>query len=369
MANYLGQLRTNEVFASMFNAVISMQGFDPGISNLDGIYSSRKVDGTLYGDTKVYMSTDVLKSYAWDGTDTPGSYNLLTVKRPPNPKLNAISIDVFRQIPVTIDDYLTKRAFLDEGAFSSFNGVVLSWMGITKSIYEHTKYTADIITTAMKSGKDFGTISLKAPTDISGYDLIRWRGQELSRQIEDKLAELKEPTRLWNDNGFLRNHNISDFDLIIPMGILSSVRKHDVPFLYNVDEKPKFKEVHWKYFGASQASAGTTSASNTDVRALYEMDYGASHLFAGDLLPNTTAYDANTTYKCAYTTRPTLDSVFDIVLVDKRDFPIMSAFNVGTSFFNARRLDQNHYLTFGHNNVSEAHIGEFALLKIKTSIT
>ena len=366
---YTGQLKTNEVFASLFNMIISIQMFDTGISNLNGIYSSRKVDGTLYGDTKVFRSTDVLKSYGWDGTDTPGSYNLLTVKRPPAPIERAISIDVFRQIPVTVDDYLTKRAFFDEGAFSSFNSVILSWLNKTKEIYEHTTYTAAIITKALTSGKDFGTIDLKAPADVAGYDLIRWRGQELARQIEDRMNELQEPTRAWNDNGFLRNHSVSDFDILIPLGVLSSVRKHDVPFLYNVDEKPKFKEVHWKYFGAVNGTAGTTVASNKKVRALYEGDYGSVHLFTGDLLPNSTAYDENVTYTCTYETRPSIGSVFNILLVDKRDFPVMSAFSVGTSFFNARRLDMNHYLTFGHNNVAEAHIGEFAMLKLTTSIT
>jgi hypothetical protein len=31
--------------------------------------------------------------------------------------------------------------------------------------------------------------------------------------------------------------------------------------------------------------------------------------------------------------------------------PYMSAFSVGTSFFNARSLTENHYLTFGHNTL------------------
>ena len=31
--------------------------------------------------------------------------------------------------------------------------------------------------------------------------------------------------------------------------------------------------------------------------------------------------------------------------------PMMSAFEVGTSFFNPRSLTENHYLTFGHNTL------------------
>ena len=53
---YDGELKTNLVFASLFNMIISLQVFDTGISDLDGIYQSRKVDGTLFGDTKLYIS-------------------------------------------------------------------------------------------------------------------------------------------------------------------------------------------------------------------------------------------------------------------------------------------------------------------------
>ena len=366
---YDGQLNTNEVFASLFNMIISLQVFPAGISDLSGIYANKKVDGTLYGDTKVYTSTDALKSFEWDGTDTPGSYNLLTIKRPPAPVINEITIDTFRQIPVTVDEYLTKRAFQDEGTFGTFNGVVLSWLNVTKNVYEHTTYTARMLVSAEADATSLGTINLQAPADIAGMDLLIWRAQELYRQIQDYMRELNEPSRDYNDNSFLRNYSIDDFDIVVPLGVLSNVSKHDVPFLYGPDDKPKFKEVHWKYFGAVDGSGGTTDADNTDQRALVEKDYGATHCFPGDLLPDSESYDADETYIASYESRPDIDEDITIIAIHKQDYPIMSAFTVGTSFFNARRLDMNHYLTFGHNDPSEAHIGEFALLKFATDPT
>ena len=368
MATFTGQLQTNKVFAALFNMIISLQVFDTGISNLGGIYESRKVDGTLYGDTKLYISTDALKSYAWDGTDTPGGYNLLTIHRPPAPKVDELHIDVFRQIPVTVDEYLTKQAFLDEGSFGAFNGVILSWLQTTKQVYEHTKFTADIIVSSEVKAKALPNITLTAPAGVAGYDLIRWRGQELYRQIEDAMKELNEPSRTYNDHAFLRNYKLEDFDIVVPLGILSSVRKHDIPFLFGPDDKPLFKEVHWKYFGAIIAAPGNTANPNTNVRALVEKAYGATYCFPGDLLPAATAYLANEVYTATYTARPTIGAATTILLIHKQDFPIMSAFTVGTSFFNARRLDMNHYLTFGHNNVYDAHLGERALLKVATVI-
>ena len=365
---YDGQLATNEVFASLFNMIISLQVFTAGIGELSGIYSSKKVDGTLYGDTKLYVSTDALKSYEWDGTDTPGGYNLLTIKRPPEPVEEEITIGVFRQIPVTVDNYLTKRAFAQEGAFSSFNGVVLSWMDTTKRVYEHTTYTTKMLVTAQADATALTAIDLTA-TDagMTGYDLLRYKAQELYRQIEDQMKELEEPSRDYNDNEFLRTYKLSDFDIVVPLGVLSSVRKHDVPFLYGPDDKPLFKEVHWKYFGTKKATGGTTAATNTNIRALVEKDYGSVHVFPGMLLPDSTAYLANEIYTATYIARPSISDNVTILMIHKQDFPIMSAFSVGTSFFNARRLDINHYLTFGHNEIEDAHLGERALLKVATS--
>lgn len=372
MAIFNGQLKANLVFATQFNQIISQQVFGTGVGDLSGIYETRKVDGTLYGDTKTYTSVDALKSYVFDGTDT--GYNLLTIKRPDAPKTSAVTIDTYRQIPVTVDDYFTKQMWMGEQAFSDFNGVVLSWMSKTKEVYEHTKFTTDIVVSGLASASTLGNIALAAPSGVAGYDLLKWRAQELYRVLEDMIAELNEPSRTYNDYGFLRNYKLEDFDIVIPLGILSSVRKQDVPFLYNPDNKIAIKEIHWKYFGTKIAGAGAAAAANTTVRAFVEGDFvdaadaNPVHLFPGDLLPNSYKYAAGTAYTCSYASRPSLNAITTILLVHKQDFPIMSAFSVGTSFFNARRLDMNHYLTFGHNNVANAHIGEFALLKVTTTV-
>lgn len=371
---YDGQLNTNKVFASLFNMIISLQVFSAGITDLGGIYEARKVDGTLYGDTKLYISTDALKTYSWDGTDTPGGYNLLTVKRPPAPVEDKITIDTYRQIPVTVDEYLTKQAFLDEGSFGSFNGVILSWLQVTKDVYEHTTYTASIIVSAQAKAKSLGAIALGAPTTtLVDLDKGIYKAQELYRQIEDYMKELEEPSRAYNDHAFLRNYKFDDFDIIVPLGVLSSVKKLDVPFLYTPDDKPIFKEVHWKYFGAINADGDTLTGTNTTVRALVEKDYDVvgtiTHCFPGDLLPNLATYEDNETYTATYASRPSINTNITILVIHKEDYPIMSAFTVGTSFFNARRLDMNHYLTFGHNPVYDAHLGERALLKFTTTNT
>ena len=102
-----------------------------------------------------------------------------------------------------------------------------------------------------------------------------------------------------------------------------------------------------RYFGKVNANAGTASASNTTIRSLIETDYTVSektyHVFPGDLLPNSASYKANETY--------TTDGTIICKIMHKNSIPFMSAFEVGTSFFNPKSLTETHYLTWGHNTL------------------
>ena len=43
----------------------------------------------------------------------------------------------------------------------------------------------------------------------------------------------------------------------------------------------------------------------------------------------------------------------------------MSAFEVGTSFFNPKSLTENHYLTFGHNTIEYLKAYPMVTVKLK----
>lgn len=109
MATFTGTLNSNEIFAALFNMIISQQVFTDNIASAGSeLVDSARVDGTLYGDTKLYYSTDTLISVPW-GNDEE-SENLLKTYRPSGPKCQAITLDTFRQISLTVDNYLSKRA-------------------------------------------------------------------------------------------------------------------------------------------------------------------------------------------------------------------------------------------------------------------
>lgn len=346
---YSGQLRANEIFASLWNMIISIEVNADNIADGYGSLVERaRVDGGLLGDTKLYVETDALRSYPWTGDNEAA--NLLSVHRPPAPAEQAIVLDQFRQIRVTVDEYLSKRAFTEEGAFSKFNGVVLGWLQVTRQIYDETTYNTFIGTHVSLGVKQQISISLATGgTDTTSADLEaknRFRGQKIAEELANLFVSMRKPSRDYNDLEFLRSYKRSDLTVIWNSHYVNEVAKIDLPSIFH-DEKVSedlFKEENIlpaEYFGTINAAA-TAGAADESVRALVEMDIGNNHYFAGDpILVGDTAL-AGQSY--------TVDSKIICKVVSKLP-PYMSSFQVGTSFFNARALLTNHYLTFGRNTL------------------
>ena len=114
MANFLGTLNANEIYTALYNMIISQRVYD--ISTAEpSLANALRVDGTLYGDKKLYTSMDIGASYDW--LNDAEAENLLKLHRPKAPDCQKITLNVFRKISLTIDNYLTKRAWGTEGAF------------------------------------------------------------------------------------------------------------------------------------------------------------------------------------------------------------------------------------------------------------
>lgn len=348
-----GQLNSNEIFSSIYNMIISQQVF---ADNIKGTFSELsqmfKTDGTLYGDTKLFYATDVLKSHPW-GNDAEAA-NLLALDRPADPKCQAITLDQFRQIRLTVDNYLSKRAWGDEGAFSSFNSVMLGWIRDTKKIYDSTLINSYVGT--VETAANLGTIEvLLSEITETGEAKNRLEAMTIGQTIADTLVLMKDVSRDFNDYQFLRSYEPSDLVCIWNSAWINKIRKVDLPTIFHNDgiiEKMGEKILPSRYFGTVNTAGGTTTSNNTTVRSLIEKDYNtakpnevgydpAKHIFAGDLLPSGTAYSANETY--------TVDADIICKLVHRDAIKYMSAFEVGTSFFNPRSLTENHYLTFGYS--------------------
>lgn len=333
-------LRTNEVIGALYNQIIGIQ---TEANNIAGVYGklleAMRVEGSMYGDTKLYIDTDCLKSTEW-GADAEAG-NLLALHRPPEPHTQALVIDHFRQVALTIDDYLSKRAFSDEGSFSQFNGVVRGWVSDTKKIYDATTFNTFVGTAVSEKAAQNITI------DASEYPSL---GQGIGEVLADLIVDLGDVRRDFNDLGFLRSYSEEDLVVVWNANYCNAVKKVDLPALFHKEGLiSKFEDyvLPARYFGSVNDVSKTTADALT--RSLVEVDVGGEHLFPGDLIPaGTTLVSSGAIVIPSYQE----DSKVICKVMCKGSVPFMSSFSVGTSFFNPKSLTENQYLTWSHNTLS-----------------
>ena len=346
-------LNPNEIFASLANMIISQEVFADNLGKHQTLVDKARVDGSLYGDKKLYYATDVLESHVW-GADAEAG-NLLALDRPQEPEVQSITLDVFRQIRLTVDNYLTKQAWSSEGAFSSFNSVMLGWMRETKRVYDGTLYNVFIGTTETALGAQKQTVASKnAATPELEAKLI-------AEKIANILVEMGDYSRDYNDYGFLRSYGEDAIKVIWNSKFVNKIRKVDLPAIFHKEGLvDKFDEevLPARYFGTKNTAKVTTTSNTGQYHSVIEKTYIKSsteyHVFPGDVIPAGVEIAAGEGY--------TVDEDIICKIVVKLP-PFMSAFEVGTSFFNPRSLTENHYLTFGHNTLAALKNYPFVTLR------
>ena len=342
MATFNGTLRSNEIFSALYNMIISQEVFADNIKGSDLVDQAR-VDGGLYGDTKLYYSTDALASAAW-GNDAEAA-NLLDIARPKAPECQAIVLDTFRQISLTVDNYLSKRAWADEGSFSSFNSVMLGWIRDTKKVYDGTTYNCYVGTAEGQADK-----SLVEVTVAEGEN----EAQVIANALADVITEMTDYNRDFNDYKQLRRYSEDEIKIIFNAKKINKIKTIDLPVIFdNAGLKATFsKEVlPAKYFGTVNTGSKVADAN---TRSLVEQTISGVHYFAGDKIATGVTAPEGTSYQ--------EDNKIVCKIVTKLP-PYMSAFEVGTSFFNPKSLTENKYLTFGHNTLEYLKNYPFIVVK------
>ena len=379
MPNFTGSLNTNAIFAAIYNMIISQLVFADNLGEHQTLVDKARVDGGLYGDTKLYYATDALKSRAWLN-DSEAS-NLLNINRPKSPACQAIVLNVFRQIDVTVDEYLTKQAWKDEGAFSSFISVTLGWLRDTKMIHDGTTYNTFIGTDETSIGKQTKTVDITTARGnaSSEEEANRLEARAIGESLATLLVDMQDYTRSYNDYQYIRSIARERVQIIWNAAYVNRIRKVDLPTIFhneNLVDKLDEDIMQSRYFGVliTSSNISTYSAStpttnkpinsstgaytpgsnnaNGTLRSMIETDVTVSateyHLFPGDELPAgaTVGSSKDFGYGEVYFQDNSIICKAYVVLP-----PFMSAFEVGTSFFNPRSLTTNHYLTWGHNTL------------------
>ena len=386
-------LNSNEIFGSIANMIISQEVFADNLGKHQTLVDKARVDGGLYGDKKLYYSTDVLKSVPW-GADSEAA-NLLSLDRPGDPKVQAITLNKFRQIRLTVDNYLSKRAWANEGAFSSFNGVMLGWMRETKRVYDGTLYNAFIGATETSTGEQMVSLPVAAAIASASTqeEANRLEAECIAQGLADLIVKMGDYSRAYNDNQFLRSYNEEQIKVVWNSAFVNKIKKIDLPTIFHKEGlMDKFEEevLPARYFGVQITSANVATYSDSTpaagkpidaddssyvpgsnhangcIRSMVEKDVTVSavayHVFPGDEIPAGATIKAGGTFELGEVYIEKADVICKVLV---KLPPMMSAFEVGTSFFNPRSLTENHYLTFGHNTLE--YLKNYPFITVKAA--
>lgn len=363
-------LNTNELYSSLANQIISLQTFG---DNIAGTYSefvdAARVDGGKYGDTKVYVSTDILRSHSF-GFDRAGrqveSLNLLNLDWAPDPKTQTLVVNQFRQIRVSTEAFATRRAWGTEGAFSQFNSIVLGWISDTKRVFDALNYNTYLGQAESTIGKQ----SLEI-TPIDGQN----DALTASVFLADLLVDLKDVSRNYTDNQFMRSYDADKLTVVWNSKIYNQLTLADSNVVFHKDnilKSFKQKVLPARYFAKTltedaiqeynSTHSGTFNITTegdvkyatilsipegevfyTNVEGDFVVDGAMIHLYPGQEL--------GVGSKFVVGEAAVVDDTIAFKVIANDSIPYMSQFTVETSWVNPRSHTTNHYLTFGYNTL------------------
>lgn len=356
--------------------ILSQKVWAPEISKVSTLAEKARVDGGQYGDTKLYYASDALKSTPWGGDSEAA--NLLTLHRPSAPACQAIVINKFRMIALTVDNYLTKRAWGTEGAFSAFNNAMVAWMSTTKDVYDETLINAFYGTEKGTGTKQNQSVTINLDSTLEGS--ARVEAQTIAEKVANIITDLtKDIRRDYNDNGFLRRYPKERLQIIWNAKFVNKILKIDLPTIYHKDIMEDFKDIlPEKYFGTTITASNVATYSdstpaagkpidsdtyaytpgvgnaNGTIRALVEMEVTVSentyHMFPGEELPaGAVIYTSASSnlYGQIYIEDPNIICKITV----EGSVPFMSSFRTQTDFFNPRSLTETHFLIWSHNTL------------------
>jgi hypothetical protein len=189
------------------------------------------------------------------------------------------------------------------------------------------------------------------------------------------VVDLKDTTRDFNDYGFMRSYTEDEIHVVWSSRFISKIKYVDLPTIFHKDGMiQKFEEevLPARYFGRAVADSdigsgkvigadGAYDSTKGTLRAAAEFDYNDKHYFPGDALATSGTYVAvvgGLETSQVYLEDPSI--MFKIMV---KEPPLLSSFSAGTSFFNARALLTNHYLTWSFNTLDHYYGKPFITVK------
>ena len=349
-----GHHNPNEVFGSIYNMIINQVVKAPDLVDNYNFVEKFRTEGSMLGDTSLFYDQDVLSSREWLGDLE--AQNLLSVERPADPECQAVTLNKFRIVKTSLDNYLTKRAWATENAFTQFNDIVMSMVGATKKLYEVTLMNAFLGTVEGAAAKSDLEIPLSDITE-TGEAKNRLEAQTIAQYIADLIVDMKDYSRDYNDYEFMRAYSEDALMVIWNAKYINKINKLDLPTIFNkAGLMDKFEQniLPARYFGTivdtgSLPSGLTVQASGkikigsgytgATIRTLEEDVFASGHKFAGETLA---ANDEFVPGKAYFEDEDIICKV-----ITKDTVKYMAAFETATDFFNPQALVTSKMLIWG----------------------
>lgn len=384
-------LNQNTITSALFNMIISQQVFDSKVASTE-LADSFRVDGTLYGDTKIYHSFDIGSPEDWLNDDE--APNLLKLNRNKSGITQTITMGVYKMISITIDYYLSKQAFMGDGTFGEYTSFLTGSLRKIKRVYDRALINVEVGTLSPSTSRC--DITIETPVGSTTEETNRLEAQTIAKDMVILRADLEDNNRDFNKLDYLRSYSANELMAVWNIKWRAKLTKLDLPTIFHKDigEGGGFEErdMPAKWFGTKATGdlslevvpspnntyrilkSGWYDVSDTYMTLVQKPSEDAVFLWAGDPVPYKNqkikdyARGIEVTVLSSVLVKDyyyVVDESIAFVLVHKSALPYMSGFETGTEFWNARSLTSNHYLIFGHNNLE--WIEEYPRIRVKVT--
>lgn len=334
MANgrFNGTLNQNSINQALYNMIISMTVLTDNFKGSD-LYSKSMREAGLYGDKSLYISSQPQAVQTWNG-HVEESANLLATSYNPDVTVENIDIDQAFMALTTTDQYESKKAFLDEGAFSSYTALMKQFITDAQRIHKALTYNA-YCGTVEKPNQEVATVEVTLDADNNSA------GENIAKAIANLVSEMDDYTDKYNSLAYLRRYAPEDIKVVFSNPYRNQVRYVDLPSIFHNTRLESvfegFDNLNAKYFGDVNATA--KAGNGTTIRSLVEQDITTNgtttHYKPGDLIKTTDTAPAGTSYT----------ENEDIIAKVFIKLPVyLSGWAAATEFKNSRGLTDTNYL-------------------------
>ena len=365
-APFIRTMNANSIYGELTNLVNFFRLFDFEIVG-NSIVDKCKVDGFMYGDTRLFRSFDVDGTYQFSQL---GASGLLSEAWLENMSEQSITLDQQRQTTIMTAALMEKQAWDTDGAFSNFTTLLLDIINKNKRLFETGYVLTFLATMAPSATVTVDMTDLTVPTDaveLEAYNRIF--SQRSATALSDFYYEAKDNRRDLNGFGYIRSYDMSNAELVWNYKFINKF-KYDTTNVFHrdplLDEFMKGTVVTSNYISnpdniiteATTVALPNTYVSlievNSDGTTTLPVPKGVNRIYPGNFLPVGFVAAKGEAYL------PDNNCIGYIFFPEA--LPFMTGYEVKTSFEDADKMRKKDYITWAYNTLE--YLEEFPFVKI-----